>query len=307
MGLVAEEKPLSAYKAQIKVDGRLISAGSDTLNNLMTYWRESFIKQHPKCSFDIVGKGASVAIPMMIQDRCDLGAMTRLPKPKELDAFTSARPDHVLLLFTVAMDAMCIVVYKDCPVDQLSLKQVDAMFSKTLNRGAKEPITQWSQLGVKGDLADKKIQLVGRNSASGTYGYFQRAVLLKGDFRDDVQEQPGSAAVVSALRPGYVGYVGFGYLTAEAKSLKIKDEGKHIEPSFGTVRDGTYPISREFYIAVAAHKKKGIKPEVQEFLSYVLSREGQEVVEKDGYVPLDLQQCRDGHRLLDAKITNLEN
>ena len=304
-GLAAEEKPLPTYKPGMRVNGPLTTVGSDTLNNLMVFWGEEFNKLHPKCRIQIEGKGSSTALSALSRGVSDMGPMSRLPKPKELEMFASARPDDVLLMFTVAMDAMCIVVRKDCPVEQLSLKQVDAMFSTTLNRGAEQPVTQWSQLGVKGDLAEHKIRLLGRNSASASYGYFQKAVLLKGDYRKDIQECRGSAHMVAALKPGHVGYVGFGYVTPNAKSLKIKDEGEYVAPTFDTIRGGSYPISRQLYIAVPAHKEKGIKPEVQEFLSYVLSRAGQEVVKKDGYVPLGLQQCRDGYRLLDAKDANI--
>ena len=300
LSLSAEEKPLPAYKPELRVKGQLNSVGTDALNNLMALWGEEFKGLHPDCTIQIEGKGTSAAMFALARGISDVGPMSRLPVPKELDLFSSARPNDVLLLIPVAMDAMCIVVRKDNPLEQVSLTQLDAMFSTTLKRGATKPITHWSQLGVGGDLADERIRLVGRNSAMISHGFFKKVVLLKGDFRDDVQEQRGSAMVVASLEPGYLGYVGFGYVTKNAKSLKVKNEDEYVAPTFASIRSGAYPISRELYIAVPAHKEKGIQPEVREFLRYVLSKEGQTIVEKDGYVPLGHEQCKKGIEMLGA-------
>ena len=283
------ESSIKPYHAAAGVSGNLNSIGSDTLNNLMTLWAEAFQKQYPSVKIQIEGKGSSTAPPALIAGTAQLGPMSRLMKPEELDAFEKQygyKPTAV----RVAVDGLAVFVNKDNPLTQLTMPQVDAIFSKTRKGGAVEDVTTWGQLGLTGAWASKPISMYGRNSASGTYGYFKEHALYKGDYKDTVKEQPGSAAVVQGITADKyaIGYSGIGYKTSDVKSLKLaaKEGGEFITDDADNVYSGKYPLARFLYVYVNRTPGKALDPLVGEFLAFVLSREGQEIVVKDGYLPL---------------------
>ncbi len=224
---------IAKYKPASGVAGNLGSIGSDTLNNLMTYWAEGFKKKYPNVNIQTP--------PALIAGTSQLGPMSREMKPTEIEQFEKKygyKPTKI----GVALDSLAVYVNKDNPIKSLSLDEVDAIFSKTRKRGVAE-ITTWGQLGVTGKLAAMPISLYGRNSASGTYGYFKEHTLKGGDYKNSVKEQPGSASVVEGVAHDIagIGYSGIGQ-----------------------------PLPKV----------------VEEFLKFALSKEGQEIVVKDGYDPL---------------------
>ncbi len=177
-------------------------------------------------------------------------------------------------------------VHKDNPIQGLTLAQLDAIFSKTHKSGTAD-IATWGQVGLEGDWAALPMSLYGRNSASGTYAYFKEHALLKGDYKDTVKEQPGSAAVVNGVagdRLG-IGYSGIGYRTSEVRAIPLAKDAKSApaEPTFANALNGTYPLGRTLYIYVARKPGEPLPKLIEEFLKFVLSREGQEIVVKDGY------------------------
>ena len=286
---VAIDKEIQPYKKASGVSGNLNSIGSDTLNNVMTLWAESFQKQYPNVKIQIEGKGSGTAPPALIAGTSQLGPMSRTMKPEELDAFEKQygyKPTPI----RVAVDGIGVFVNKYNPIDKLTMAQVDAIFSKTRKGGAPEDITTWGQLGLTGEWASKPISLFGRNSASGTYGYFKEHALAKGDYKDSVKEQPGSAAVVQGITADKfaIGYSGVGYRTSDVKTVKLaaKDGGDFVADDADNVYSGKYPLARFLYVYVNRAPGRPIDPLVREFLKFVLSREGQEIVVKDGFLPL---------------------
>ena len=279
---------IAAYAKTSGVSGNLNSIGSDTLNNLMTLWAEGFRKQYPNVRIQIEGKGSSTAPPALISGTAQLGPMSRTMKAEEIDAFEK-KFGYKPTAIRVAIDALAVYVNKDNPVQQLTLQQVDAIFSKTRKCGGKD-IGNWSQLGLAGEWS-KPISLYGRNSASGTYGYFKEHALCKGDYRDTVKEQPGSASVVQGVtedRAG-IGYSGIGYKTSGVRAVPLA--AKPGGPFYGTdtidhVYSGAYPLSRYLYVYVNKAPNKPLDPLVAEFMKFVLARGGQEIVVKDGYLPV---------------------
>jgi len=279
---------LPVYQKVSGVSGNLSSVGSDTLNNLMTYWAESFRKIYPNVNIQIEGKGSSTAPPALISGTAQLGPMSRKMKDKEIKAF-EAKYGFKPTTIGVALDSLAVFLNKDNPVDALDLTQVDAIFSKNRKGGAPADIVTWGQVGVKGDLADKPISLYGRNSASGTYGYFKKHALFKGDYKDTVKEQPGSASVVLGVTEDKagIGYSGIGYKTSGVKAIALsKKGGEAYEPNYENVLNGKYPLGRLLYINVVREPNKPLDTLTKEFIKFVLSREGQEIVVKDGYLPL---------------------
>ncbi len=280
---------LPSYKAVSGVSGNLSSVGSDTLNNLMTHWAESFGKFYPNVKIQIEGKGSSTAPPALIAGAAQLGPMSREMKGSEVDGFEKKygyKPTPI----RTSVDALAVFVNKDNPVKCLTIAQVDAIFSKSRRHGGKEDVTTWGQLGLTGDWAGKPISLYGRNSASGTYGFFKDRTLKNGDYKDSVKEQPGSAAVVQGVTVDRfaVGYSGIGYATAGVRAVPLTEKkgGTCVEATADNAYSGSYPLARFLFVYVNRAPGKPLDPLTREFVKLVLSREGQEGVIKDGYFPI---------------------
>src|SRR2546425_918486 len=291
-GAVAQTKldpELVAYKSVSGVSGNISSVGSDTLNNLMTHWAESFQRFYPNAKVQIEGKGSSTAPPALISGTAQLGPMSREMKGSEVDQFEKKYGYKPTALRT-SVDALAVFVNKDNPIKCLSLTQVDAMFSKSRRRGAKDDITTWGQLGLTGEWANKPISLYGRNSASGTYGFFKEHTLKNGDYKDTVKEQPGSASVVQGVTVDRfaVGYSGIGYSTAGVRAVPLseKDPGKGVEATADNAYSGAYPMARFLFVYINKAPGKGLDPLTREFVKVIVSKEGQEGVIKDGYFPI---------------------
>ncbi|MGB8169173.1 MAG: phosphate ABC transporter substrate-binding protein [Chthoniobacteraceae bacterium] len=285
--VVTVEAGIKPYAKTSGVTGNLNSIGSDTLNNLMTLWAEGFKAQYPNVNIQIEGKGSATAPPALIEGTSQLGPMSREMKATELDAFEK-KFGYKPTAYKVAIDSLAVFVHKDNPVKGLSLQQIDGMFSSTLKRGGKA-IEKWGDLGLTGEWATKPLSLYGRNSASGTYGYFKEHALEKGDYKTTVKEQPGSSAVVQGVASdlGGVGYSGIGYKTSGVRAVPVSEKGeKFVEPTYANCLSGDYPIARFLYVYV--NKKPGAPLDklVGEFIKFVESKQGQEVVVKDGYFPL---------------------
>lgn len=279
---------LPDYAVSSGVSGNLNSVGSDTLNNLMTFWAEGFKGKYPNVNIQIEGKGSSTAPTALTSGAAQLGPMSREMKSSEVAAFSGKfgyKPSKI----AVAIDALAVFVHKDNSLTGLNLAQVDAIFSSTRKRGAQATET-WGAVGAKGDLAGKTISIFGRNSASGTYGFFKEKVLQNGDYKGSVKEQAGSSSVVQGVASDIsaVGYSGIGYKTSGVKALAlaIKDSGPFVEPSYENCLNGTYPLARYLYVYVNKAPNKDMDKLTSEFITFVLSKQGQEITVKDGYYPL---------------------
>jgi phosphate transport system substrate-binding protein len=285
---VTVDAAIPAYTKTSGVSGNLSSIGSDTMNNLMTLWCEGFTKEYPNVRCQIEGKGSSTAPPALIEGTAQFGPMSRPMKQAEIDEFEKAfgyKPTEV----STSLDTLAVYVNKDNPLDCLTMEQVDAIFSKTRKCGGSEDIVTWGQVGLTGDMANVPMSLYGRNSASGTYGYFKEHALCKGDYKDAVKEQPGSASVVQGVTEDKagIGYSGIGYITSGVKALKLGNKpGECAEPVLDNIVSGAYPLGRYLYLYVNKKPNEPLDPLRLEFLKFVLSKQGQEVTIKDGYLPI---------------------
>ncbi|HVO11975.1 MAG TPA: PstS family phosphate ABC transporter substrate-binding protein [Vicinamibacteria bacterium] len=285
---VQVDPSISAYAKTSGVSGNINSVGSDTMNNMMALWAETFRKMYPNVKIQIEGKGSGTAPPALIAGTSQFGPMSRPMKSSEIDQF-EAKYGYKPTQIRTSYDALAIWVNKDNPLQKLTLAQADAVFSKTRRRGGKT-VANWSDLGLTGEWAGKPVSIYGRNSASGTYGFFKEHVLQNGDYKDQVKEQPGSASVVQGVtedRLG-IGYSGVGYRTSGVKPVLLaeKDGGQFFDGSYENVTSGKYPLWRFLYIYVNKAPGKPLDPLVKEFVKLILSKDGQEVVVKDGYLPL---------------------
>lgn len=285
----AVDPSIPAYVKTTGVSGNLSSVGSDTLANLMTLWAEAYKRQYPNVNIQIQAAGSSTAPPALTEGTATLGPMSRRMKDVELQAFEQ-RYGYKPTAIPVAVDALAVFVHKDNPIQGLTLQQVDAIFSVTRLCGAKADAKTWGDLGVSGDLANKPVQLFGRNSVSGTYGFFKEQALCKGDFKANVNEQPGSASVVQSISNSLngIGYSGIGYQTASVKTVPLakKAGDPFVDDNEANALNGTYPLARFLYVYVNKAPNKPLAPLEAEFVKLVLSQTGQQVVVKDGYIPL---------------------
>jgi phosphate transport system substrate-binding protein len=280
---------LAAYRPVSGVSGSLSSVGSDTLNNLMTLWAETFNKHYPNAKVQIEGKGSSTAPPALISGTAQLGPMSRPMKGTEIDQFEKKYGYKPTALRT-SVDALAVFVNKDNPIKCMTMAQIDAAFSKSRRYGYKEDIRTWGQLGLTGEWASKPISLYGRNSASGTYGFFKEQALKNGDFKDQVKEQPGSASVVQGATVDRfaMGYSGIGYATAGVRAVPLaeKEGGKCVEAEPDHAYSSSYPLSRFLYVYINKAPGKPLDPLTREFVKLMVSKDGQEAVIKDGYFPI---------------------
>ena len=286
---VSVDKGIPEYKATSGISGNLSSVGSDTLANLMTLWAESFKRSYPNVNIQIQAAGSSTAPPALTESTSNIGPMSRKMKDKEIAAFED-RYGYKPMAIPVAIDALAVYVNKDNPIKGMTIAEVDAVFSSTRKCGGKQDITKWGGLGLTSNWKARDIQIFGRNSVSGTYGYFKKKGLCKGDYKNSVNEQPGSASVVQAVTSSIngIGYSGIGYKTSGVRAVPLtkKSGGKFIAATPDNAVSGKYPLSRFLYVYVNKHPNKPLAPLDKEFLKLVLSQEGQEVVIKDGYIPL---------------------
>ncbi len=304
-GPVEVDSELSTYSKQGAISGNLSSVGSDTLNNLMTLWSEKFKQYYPNINIQVEGKGSSTAPPALISAMAQLGPMSRKMKQKEMDAFEASfgyKPTRI----RVAVDALAVFVNKDNPIKGLNLQQVDAIFSKSLRRGNSK-VEAWGDLGLTGNWANRPISIYGRNSASGTYGFFKKLIMKKGDYKDEVKEQPGSASVVQSVSVDNfsVGYSGIGYKTASVRALPLAETGEdYVEANAANALSGEYPLARFLYIYVNKAPGKPLDPLTREFVKMILSKEGQQVVVKGGYFPIANMVAQEDLPAIHATLTN---
>ena len=293
---------IPAYQKVSGISGSANSIGSDTMNNLMTLWLEGFRKYYPNVKIQVEGKGSSTAPPALIEGTAQFGPMSRPMKASEIDKFEEHFGYPPTALRT-SMDALAIFVNKDNPIAGLSLPQVDAIFSKMRRGEYRENIARWGQVGLEGDWANAALSLYGRNSASGTYGFFKDHALYKGDYKDEVKEQPGSASVVQGVaedRYG-IGYSGIGYRTSGVRivPLSLETGGELKEGSIENVIDGSYPLGRFLYLYINKAPNEPLDPLVREFCKFIFSQEGQETVNKDGYMPVPAQVAKEAREKLE--------
>ncbi|MCM2680178.1 PstS family phosphate ABC transporter substrate-binding protein [Echinimonas agarilytica] len=285
----AVDKDLPKYEAVSGISGKISSTGSDTLANMMAFWTQEFSNEfYPSVTVQVAAAGSSTAPPALTEGTSNFGPMSRKMKSGEVEAFEKKygyKPTPI----RVAIDALAVFVNKDNPIEGLTIKQVDAIFSSTRKCGEAQDTNNWGQLGLPGDWTSRDLQLYGRNSVSGTYGYFKSKALCKGDFKSSVNEQPGSASVVQSISASLnaIGYSGIGYLTSGVKAVPLSKDGKtYVEATMANALTGAYPLSRYLYVYVNKHPNRDLSPLEAEFVKYMLSSQGQKIVEKDGYIPV---------------------
>ncbi|KYP89474.1 phosphate ABC transporter substrate-binding protein [bacteria symbiont BFo1 of Frankliniella occidentalis] len=281
--------------------GNLTSVGSDTLGNLMALWGENFNRLYPGVNVQIQAAGSSTAPTALAAGAAQLGAMSRPMQTVERQLFEDSY-GYPPLAVPVAMDALVVVVNQDNPLVGLNAQQLDAIFSITRRSGGRSVPKTWGDLQLnQPGWAQRGLQRFGRNSASGTWGFFKQQALCNGDFRNDVGEYPGSAAVVQAVAASLngIGYASAGFHISGVKIVPVAREGHDwIAPSAENIRSGRYPYARPLYIYVNKTPGKPMEPLTAAFLRLALSPQGQALVSQAGYLPLSDAQMTQARAML---------
>ena len=286
---VEVDPDLPEYEPVSGISGNLTSIGSDTLNNLMTLWAEEFAKFYPNVKIQIQGAGSSTAPPALTEGTANFGPMSRLMRSSEVQSFED-RFGYPPTPVGTSIDVLAVYVNKDNPIQCMSIPEVDAVFSVGRRCGHPDDITRWGDLGLEGDWANRDFALYSRNAVSGTYGFFKDNALCGGDYKPSINEQPGSASVVQGVTESLngIGYSGIGYNTSGVTAIDLRQEadGECFEPNAENAVNGDFPLSRLLYVYVNKTPNEPLPPLEREFFRMVLSKQGQEVVVRDGYIPL---------------------
>lgn len=269
-----------------EVVGSLGAVGSDTLAGLMLRWGEQLTDRHPGIRLQLQASGSASAPPALVAGTTRLGPMSRAMSDAERRDFIE-RHGYPPVEIEVARDALVVIVHRHNPLTQLSLAELDGIFSATRRCGGGHAITHWRELGI--ERPSGRLALHGRNAASGTYGLFRQRALCNGDFRVRLDEHPGSAAVVAAVAasPRAIGYAGRNHLTAGVRALPLVDaDGEAVRPDPERVRRDDYPLSRTLYLYLNLPPGEALPGPERAFVELILSPEGQETVAELGFVAL---------------------
>ncbi len=295
---------LPDYDKVSGLSGSLTTVGSDTLAGMTTLWVEEFQQLYPSVNGQVQASGSSTAPPALTERTAQFGPMSRPMRNREIEAFERAHGYKPTEL-RIAIDAIGIFVHRDNPIKGLNFNQLDSIFSATLRCGSTEHISTWAELGLDYQWAKRGMQMFGRNSVSGTYGYFKKNALCGGDFKNNVNEQPGSASVVQSVSSAIntIGYSGVGYRVSGVKLLPIAKHGQdYVQASQENILSGKYPLSRYLYVYINKNPVKPLSPIEREFVRFIFSKQGQALVAKDGYIPISAEIA---HREL-AKVGIVE-
>lgn len=254
--------------------------GSDTLINLVQRLAESYMEKNPGKLIAVTGGGSGTGIAALINKKCDIADSSRLMKQKEIEQANSAKVDPKRII--VAIDGLSIIVNEKNPVTKLTREEVGKIY--------KGDIKNWKQVG--GD--DMPINLYGRQGNSGTYD-FMLEVVLKGEYSPKMRQMNGSAQIGEAVKQDAsgIGYVGVGYVKGvqgiKVLEIALKQGDKYFSPlNSEDVENGNYPIARPLNQYVNGNPKG----DTLDFISFELSKEGQKIVEDEGFfsVPKEYQE-----------------
>jgi len=298
---LALDQNLPPYKKVDDISGHLISVGSDTLHDDMVRWSNAFMALYPNVKIEVRGEGSVTATPALVDGIAQFGPMSRPMSNDEVQAFVD-KFGYKAAHFRVAVDALAIYVNKDNPIRCLTVQQVNRIFSVNRRAAFGGDISTWGQAGLTGDWATQPIVLYGRNTISGTYGFFKEMALLDGDFKPSVRQQSGSEEVVQhvANEKYAIGYSGIGFKTAGVRAVPLAlADGL---PCYDTSPEMTYarkyPFARLLYVYFNKKPNEPLDPLRAEFIKYIQSKDGQTQTERGGFYSIAAKDRQEDQKLL---------
>lgn len=265
------------------LEGKLVSAGSDTLGALSSVWAELLRERHPNVLVQVRAIGSGAAPTALVQGSADLGPMSRPMSPAEHDLFFQ-RYGYAPTAVPVAYDEIAVFVHRQNPVEHITRRELDAMFSATRRCGQPRAIREWDSFRADGTARHQPISLYGRSAASGTYSVFRNRMLCGGDFRPELNRLVGSSAIVRAVAadPGGIGYASAGHLNVSVKRIAVLDGAGGAERS----------LARGLYLYLNRPPGAPLEPLVAAYIGLALDEVGQREVERAGYKPLGRRERR---------------
>jgi phosphate transport system substrate-binding protein len=285
---IVVDPAIADYKRLPDLAGKVRSVGSSTLSNILNRWADEFKLIYPNIAFDVQGGGSGIAPPALLEGRADLAPMSRPMTDKELGDFQK-KFGHAPTRLTVALDAIAIYVNKHNPLKQITLKQLDGVFSISHKRGG-EPIKVWGQLGLTDLWSDRAITIKAPARTHGMYTVFKEMVLEGGDYRLDLRAEPVSTSIVQGVGADTtaIGFASYFFSTRRTRALAVaaNEGGPFFAPTQQNCLEGKYPLSRLLYVYVNKTSKAPISPAADQFLRFICSKQGQEAAANEGNFPL---------------------
>jgi len=290
---------LPSYELVAGLSGKITSIGESTTTNLVARVAAAFRRMYPDVTLQVTASPISVGPAALLEGRADLVPMSRPLAPEEVQSFTK-KYGYPPTEIKVAADALAIYVEKGNPVPGLTLGQLDGIFSRTQSRGGSS-IETWGQAGLTAEWADRRITLYGYGPDDGAHQIFQQQVLDGGAFRLSLRVEGGGSSIVQGVAsdPGAIGFASVFFACKRVRVVQIAGaDGRSYAPTEENVRSHKYPLSRFLYIYVNKPPRQPLGGPASEFLLFLLSREGQQIVADGGNIPLDVATVEQGRRTL---------
>jgi phosphate transport system substrate-binding protein len=291
---IKADPTIPAYRKVATLEGNIRSIGSSTLSSLILRWSSEFKLLYPTVDVLVTGGGSEAAPIALIAGTTELAPMSRPMRASEIDAFKQKfgyEPTRI----TVGLDAIAVYVNKNNPLTQISIKNLDGIFSATQKRGS-EALKTWGQLGLTGEWTAREIELKGPSRAQGIYSLFKELVLDGGDYRFDLRAEPVASSIVQGVGAdeAAIGFASYFYHSARTRALAVSVTG---EPPFTlpeqeSVVSGRYPLARSLYIYVNLAAKGNLPANTMEFLRFICSASGQQIAARDGNYPLNAARVK---------------
>jgi len=287
------------YESVAGLSGNIISIGESTTTNLVARIATEFRRMYPDVAIQVTSSPMSIGPAALLDGRADLVPMSRPLNPEDIQNFTK-KYGYPPTEIKVAADALAIYVEKGNPVTGLTLGQLDGIFSRTQRRGDSS-IETWGQAGLTEEWADRRITLYGYGPEDGAHQAFQQQVLNGGAFRLSMLVEGGGSSIVQgvAADPAAIGFASVFFASKRVRIVQLAGaDGRFYAPTEENVRSNKYPLSRFLYVYVNKPPRQPLGGPAREFLLFLLSREGQQIVADGGNIPLDAATVTQGRRTL---------
>lgn len=290
---------LPPYEPVTGLSGEITSIGESTTTNLVARIAAEFRRMYPDVTLQVTASPISIGPAALLEGRADLVPMSRPLTPEEVQSFTK-KYGYPPIEVKVAADALAIYVEKGNPVPGLTLGQLDGIFSRAQHRGGSS-IEKWGQLGLAGEWTDRQITLYGYGPDDGAHQIFQQQVLDGGAFRLSLRVEGGGSSIVQgvAADPGAIGFASVFFACKRVRVVPLAGaDGRFYVPTEENVYSHRYPLIRFLYIYVNKPPRQPLGGPAAEFLLFLLSREGQQIVADGGNISLDVATVEQGRRAL---------
>lgn len=267
----------------------LTLTGSTSLANLISLWVDAFHLRYPDTSFNVADSGSATGMEALLNGSANAVLLSTPLRKHQQQRFVDSY-GYAPTLIPVAHDGVAIFVNTLNPLTQISLPQLDAIFSVTRRCGENRAIQHWAELGLKGELAQQPVVSVGLSADSGAYYLFRSEALCGGDFRSDFQAMAGPGGVQAAIsrNRAAIGFASSSQSDPKLRTIPVTRDSsrKAVTPTPEAIRSRRYPLARTLSIAYNLPPEHNMAPQLRTFIDFILSVDGQDIAAEAGYVRL---------------------